>query len=265
MRQILDYLLEYDKKNIFPYGSFLASLDHPETTKHLRFTRWAKQNGAVLNKTKLVLYYKDSRGLHATTEIKESKTIIKVPLSICISYDSILSTELGATLTALEVITPNLRPYVYPLLYGLHLMAASDSFYKPWIDVLPKTMDHPLFYSEEELKRLRNSTTLLKIEHDKRQLKMLYDEVEEKFHSFTFNHSFDDFLKIYYILGSRFFTHRSGGRNSPLLAPYADMANCGDSEEANAVWDTSEDGRFFVLRARVDIPKNSPVTFACME
>eukprot|EP00826_Nyctotherus_ovalis_P008356 TRINITY_DN1215_c0_g1_i2.p1 TRINITY_DN1215_c0_g1~~TRINITY_DN1215_c0_g1_i2.p1 ORF type:complete len:141 (+),score=22.14 TRINITY_DN1215_c0_g1_i2:404-826(+) len=140
-------------------------------------------------------------------------------------------------------------------------MTASDSFYKPWVNVLPKSTEHLLFYSEEELKWLRNSTTPLKIEYDKRQLKMFYDEVKEKFPAFASSHSFGDFFKIYYILGSRFFTYRSGGRDSPLLVPYADMANCGDFEEANASWDTSEDGRFFipVSYTHLTLPTNREV------
>ena len=226
--------------------------------RHLEFIRWGKSNGAIINQTKLVLYQEDSRGLHATINIKESKAIIKIPLEMCISYEFILSTDLGKALTSLNVFTPSLRPFIYPLLYILEEQN-NDSFYKPWLDVLPKKIDHPLFYSKEECNYLKTSNALAKIELDKKTLTIFYNEIKDKFSLFTTKHSLQDFFFIYYMLGSRFFANLYEGRELPLLVPYADMANCSNPEEANASWDISENKEYFILRARIDIPKNSPV------
>jgi hypothetical protein len=151
-----------------------------------------------------------------------------------------------------------LRPFIYPLLYVLE-EKTKDSFYKPWLNVLPKKIDHPLFYSNEECNYLKSSNALAKIELDKQVLTGLYNEVKDKFPSFTAKHSLQDFFTAYYMLGSRFFAKLYEGRELPLLAPYADMVNCGNSEEANASWDISEDNKHFILRAKCNIPKNTPV------
>jgi hypothetical protein len=150
--KIAQYLKKFNKTNAYSY-------DDPEMVKHIEFIKWAKQHGCDIRSTKVVMYGKDYRGVHATKDIRMNETVIAIPIVLAISSVSMEATELGMKL--ITVFDSKWRSYIFPLLYVLGELKKTSSKIKEWLEITPKSVsDHPMFFTEEESKWLQASPTL---------------------------------------------------------------------------------------------------------
>ncbi len=129
--------------------------------KHINFIRWMKNSGAELSRTKLVVYAKDYRGLHATVPIGPFEEILSVPINLTVSSGNLEATEFGRKLMEKQTFDSKWMIYIFPLLYMLDELKNPNSEFKEWLDVMPHVAsEHPMFFTPEERKWLAGSTTL---------------------------------------------------------------------------------------------------------
>eukprot|EP00826_Nyctotherus_ovalis_P034694 TRINITY_DN2910_c0_g4_i1.p1 TRINITY_DN2910_c0_g4~~TRINITY_DN2910_c0_g4_i1.p1 ORF type:complete len:232 (+),score=55.75 TRINITY_DN2910_c0_g4_i1:135-830(+) len=152
--EVAEFLRRYDKENAFAH-------DSPEMVKHIEFIRWAKRNGCDVRKTKIVVYAKNYRGVHATKDISVNETVISVPISLAVSGLNTEITELGTKLTVAGAFDKKWRSYIFPLLHVLSELRNPSSEIKEWLAVTPSCVDdHPMFFTKEESLWLQSSPTL---------------------------------------------------------------------------------------------------------
>lgn len=152
--EVAEFIRRYDKENAFAH-------DDPEMVKHVEFIRWAKRNGCDVRKTKIVVYAKDYRGVHATKDIGANETVISIPISLAVSGLNMEITDLGTRLVAADAFDRKWRSYIFPLLYVLGELKKTASVIKEWLAVTPNSVDdHPMFFAKEESLWLQSSPTL---------------------------------------------------------------------------------------------------------
>jgi len=235
--------------------------DSEEYNKHIEFIRWMKNHKSNLYKTRIEIYEKNYRGIHATVNIEKYQEIISVPIEMAISYKTMENTELGKKLVEAKIFDAKWEVYLFPLIFVLEEHKNPNSTYRKYIDILPKTAEnHPAFYGPDELNLLKGSTLLEQLEIDKSLIKSFYDDICLKCDpTFSNRHSFSEFMSIYYILCSRFFGIAAYDSRLAFLVPYADLANTGGLENRNASWDYNEKNHSFRLYATRKIKKGEPV------
>ena len=130
-------------------------------SKHFDMIQWVKSEGGDLRRTKVVVYAPDYRGLHATVDIKPRQEILSIPISLAISSENLMTSELGRKLKPFLAFDPKWAMYIFPLIYILEELKNANSHHKQWLQILPKTAsDHPMRFSAEERKWLAGSSTL---------------------------------------------------------------------------------------------------------
>ena len=155
--EVTDFLQKFDKENAYSHT-------HPEMVKHINFVKWVKSHGSITTHTKLVVYAKDYRGLHATANIALHEDILLVPIDMTVSSTCLERTALGQKLTANHTFDSKWISYMFPLIYFLDELQNPASPIRAWIEVIPKTAsDHPMFFTEDEKKWLQSSPTLRKM------------------------------------------------------------------------------------------------------
>lgn len=122
------------------------------------FLSWLKQNDAKFESIKISHFPEYDLGLEATTPITKSSVILEVPQKLmytsqcCDVADSKKLFDTDKMLTNM----PNVA-----LAFALVVERLNkDSFWKPYLDVLPKDYSTVLYYKSNELQELRGSPSL---------------------------------------------------------------------------------------------------------
>jgi histone-lysine N-methyltransferase SETD3 len=122
-----------------------------------------------------------------------------------------------------------------------------DSFWKPYLDVLPRSFPtHPFFFDEHELLLLNGSFL--------RGLAGFQRKSQADRHAHLCQHvpgferfSFAEFVWAHFAVVSRAFSVTQDGHTSSWLVPLVDMIN--DGRPWNSQWSMLEDEQFFEVRA----------------
>ncbi len=238
-KRVADFLSKFDHDNAFPH-------DHPEMRKHIEFVHWTKLGGADLSKTRLVLYAKDYRGLHATVDIQEGEEVIAVPMELTINGAKVQETVWGKRLAGL--IGDAWKTTVFPVIEILEEIRRSNSEIKKWLDVLPSSFgENPAFFTAEEQGWLEGSDMEKEQEGCKGMVKWIYEKIGQANPDFCAKHTFAEFLEMYYIMCSRYFFFPECDPNWCYTVPYADMTNC--TVPSNAKWRFDKKGNRFTFVA----------------
>mmetsp|Transcript_1430 Transcript_1430/g.2026 ORF Transcript_1430/g.2026 Transcript_1430/m.2026 type:complete len:503 (-) Transcript_1430:138-1646(-) len=99
----------------------------------------------------------EGSGVVAKRTLKRHEPFIRIPRKLMITSTQASQSPLGQVMMKDEAFgtMPN-------LMLAVHLMFESlnpDSFYRPYLDVLPRQLPLPLFFTSEELKELKGSST----------------------------------------------------------------------------------------------------------
>eukprot|EP00250_Pteridium_aquilinum_P005644 c15711_g1_i1 orf=606-2153(-) len=200
------------------------------TDAHLQsFNAWLSQKG-VLSSSSCVRPQQcgDSQGLglfaHARP-IGQGEEVLSVPQELWMTV---------AAARAHPDIGPfceNLRPWVALVLFLLYEKARPSSPWRPYLDILPSTLDSPLFWSDEELAQLEGTQLLGSIlgyqQHVESEYSTLLAEIispnPQLFDQSLFTQ--EAFLWAFGILRSRTFPPLTG--DDLALVPLADLVNHG--------------------------------------
>ncbi|XP_017782395.1 PREDICTED: histone-lysine N-methyltransferase setd3 [Nicrophorus vespilloides] len=122
------------------------------------FKVWLKDNGAKFDGTSIAHFEGYDLGLKTEVDIVEGSLIIAIPRKIMLTLDSAMHTTL-APLLEKDAILKNM-PNVVLAMFLLVEKFKEDSFWKPYIDVLPNNYSTVLYYDYLELEELIGSPNL---------------------------------------------------------------------------------------------------------
>ncbi|KAF7280983.1 hypothetical protein GWI33_005250 [Rhynchophorus ferrugineus] len=128
----------------------------PETVKN--FTKWIQENGGELQGCSISSFAGYDVGLRVEQEIPQSSLVIAVPRKVMMSVETASNSILKDIVNKVEILKnmPNVLLAVYLLVEKF----TPNSFWKPYLDILPKSYNTVLYYSYSELEELKGSPTL---------------------------------------------------------------------------------------------------------
>jgi histone-lysine N-methyltransferase SETD3 len=194
----------------------------------------------------------------AKNNIQKDEYILKLPLKCLITLEMAKESQLGMKIinANLDLISPK---HCFLSLFLLQEKINSDSRWKNYLDVLPQTFENfPIFFTEEEKKKLLGSPFLKLIED--RQKDILHDyklivDVAPEFEKY----SLKEFSEMRMVVSSRIFGIKLNGRKTDCFAPLADMLN--HKRPRQTQWYYSDELKSFVIQAGRDINKGEEVLY----
>jgi len=185
-----------------------------------RFTKWMKDNGAKFNKIRMKYYGPDYRGVHSYKQINATETFLWVPRKLIITPQSGRETEIGK-LVHKAGIKLSWEYLIYITIFLMEQFHDENSWWKPYMDVYPKSVDSfPMFYSEEEKNLLVGSPIMDQIASEIREIREEYDRIVSAVPQFK-KFSFDEYIKNKTLVISRIFFVKIHGNNDRIMVPLA--------------------------------------------
>jgi len=182
-------------------------------------------------------------GTVARQHITPGEPYLKVPWALAISEDSIPNARNGAAFTALRA-RHQLDVGEYLLLFLLHERFSSGSFWKPYIDILPREYNIPFYWPQSILQHLKGTGMVAAVDEYLQDRKHQFSKMskvvqtEDLLKSVRAEWGWDLFLWASTVLDSR--TIWIEGRKRSFL-PMLDMVN--NQNHPSKVHRTSFDGR----------------------
>ncbi|XP_054718071.1 actin-histidine N-methyltransferase-like [Uloborus diversus] len=123
-----------------------------------KFYSWCKENGADFDAVKVKEISDKNFGLIAEKDIKENDPFLFIPRKIMMTENSASSSRLGPLISKDPVLQhmPNVQVAMHLLLEFID----TNSFWKPYINILPSSYDTILYFSLPELQELQGSPVL---------------------------------------------------------------------------------------------------------
>lgn len=221
------------------------------------FTKWLQDNGAIFPNIYLEKLSDTERGIKTNLNINENDYIIKIPFKLLITNKSkINGFEFNYEL-------PNNiwnRSNILILLSLASELKNINSFYNPYIDILPKKKDllHlPIFWSNRRIEKIKNTLLYDKINSRYNILKLTYDKLCNCIKDFDSQITFDSFIYLYSIISSRAFGITINSEKIVALVPLGDMLN--HSSNNNVTWSFDNHINCFTMIANKQIIENQSV------
>lgn len=184
---------------------------------------WLKVNGATFEKLE---FKNDGEGVgcvYATTEVEENESFATIPFKVCITED-IARKEF-----------PNLKEFSARTVSCLYLLLqkqlGENSFYWPYINILPKEVKTPLLFEEDDFKYIAN-TNLESVTKERKAALLSEFERASEYLPETMRKediTWSDFIWSYCIHSSRSFPYKlidpTSTESSEALFPLADALN----------------------------------------
>ncbi|XP_063915361.1 actin-histidine N-methyltransferase [Zophobas morio] len=136
-----------------------SSVDNRVTSAIINnFMKWCTENGAHLNGCSIQEFEGYELGIKAEVDIQQSSLVIAVPRKLMMSIENARESILKDLVQKDKILStmPNVTLAIFLLLEKFK----GDSFWKPYIEILPKTYTTVLYFSIEELEELKGSPTL---------------------------------------------------------------------------------------------------------
>mmetsp|Transcript_13974 Transcript_13974/g.20442 ORF Transcript_13974/g.20442 Transcript_13974/m.20442 type:complete len:576 (+) Transcript_13974:330-2057(+) len=230
--------------------------EHPERAKFDNLLSWLKEGGAEFPKLKLKFYSEDYRGVHAGTFIPKNDCILYVPKSHIITLEMAYQTPIGSKMkkARLNLLSPK---HCFLSSFILQETRKPDSFWKPYIEVLPEHFrSFPIFYTDEEKEWLAGSPFLDQIEEKIQDIQEDYETICNAVPEFA-EFSVPEFSKFRMAVSSRIFGMEIDGVKTDGFVPYADMLNHRRPRQTSWTFDQERQG--FIIETLEDVPRGSEV------
>ncbi|HVG57304.1 MAG TPA: SET domain-containing histone-lysine N-methyltransferase [Hyalangium sp.] len=208
--------------------------------------RWLEEGGAHVSKVHAVSLGGGERGLRALEDIAPEETLLRIPSRYVLTVEEARSSSIGRLL---EVHTLAEEERVYLAAFLLQERELGErSFWKPFLDSLPKSFPcHPFFYDERELALLQGSVAPGLVRSTREGLKAehaLLCKHVPGFERFTL----DAFVWAHFAVVTRTFSVLRSGTEVACLVPFADMIN--DGRPWDVQWEIPEGGTHFELKSK---------------
>eukprot|EP00735_Rhodelphis_limneticus_P005273 TRINITY_DN17046_c0_g1::TRINITY_DN17046_c0_g1_i1::g.20973::m.20973 TRINITY_DN17046_c0_g1::TRINITY_DN17046_c0_g1_i1::g.20973 ORF type:complete len:434 (+),score=148.97,sp/B0VX69/SETD3_CALJA/30.05/4e-46,Rubis-subs-bind/PF09273.6/2.9e-19 TRINITY_DN17046_c0_g1_i1:29-1303(+) len=134
----------------------LAFIPFIYSTSATDLGKWASENGVEMSGIEFANFDDGHLGFRATEEITGEKIVLKVPTELLITLKSAVEGKCKPLFENVESLHPT-----YAL--ALHILASdldANSPLKSWLGAIPRELDTPLFWSQEELDELKGTSAL---------------------------------------------------------------------------------------------------------
>lgn len=165
------------------------------SVRSARFVDWLQSNGAVISSKIEVCDYREAgqgRGIRATAAIDEDDLLFSIPRSMVISLEN----NTSSVADFLESKNATELSEWSKLIVAMLLSQISDA-YKPYFDLLPKSFDTLMFWSQDELDFLKGSYVVEKIGREEAE-----HEYNSNIRPLFENSNIDFSLEAYHRMGS---------------------------------------------------------------
>lgn len=189
------------------------------------FEKWLLDNGAKFPSLELKDYGDEVRGVHATADIPPDEVIMEIPLKCLITVEMGKDTAVGQKILQSNI-SLDAPKHIFLMLFMLIDRQNPNSFFKPYYDILPKTLHNmPIFWTEEELRYLQGSYLLTQIDERKLAISTDYRNICRIAPEFADVCTEEEFAWARMCVCSRNFGLVVHGLRTAALVPYADMLN----------------------------------------
>ncbi|OJH38624.1 SET domain-containing histone-lysine N-methyltransferase [Cystobacter ferrugineus] len=206
--------------------------------------RWLEEGGARFPKLQLVRLEDGERAVLAQAPISAGETVLQVPRSHMLTLELARESDIGRAIA--EGLDPD-NEDLYLASFLLQEKHREGSFWKPYIDSLPESYPQmPLFYGSDEHALLKGCFALSLLTHQAQSLQEDYMRLCQSVPGYE-RFTPGEFVWARLSVSSRLFSLKTGGFLGQTLVPLADMLN--HRRPPDVLWETSEDGEFFVMKA----------------
>lgn len=200
----------------------LLPKDHPEYVKLMAFLDWLSKGGSVADKIKIRFYTPSFRGVHARRRIRKNESFLFTPKSQIITLEMAKATPIGKKMeeAKIKLLSPK---HSFLSSYVLQEKRKPDSFWKPYLDILPNTCNNfPIFFTAEEKEWLKGSPFLDQVEEKISDMDQDYTSICDAVPEFK-QFPQVEFNTIRMLVSSRIFGICIEGVKTDALVPYAGM------------------------------------------
>lgn len=208
--------------------------------------KWLKNNETKINNDIKIKQNDNNRFLYTNKKIKKNINIFEIP------HKCIMTTEMAYNCNIVKLLNffkYNFKSSNTPLaLFLLEEKLNLNSFWKPYIDILPKTYnDFPQYYNKNELEQLKGSFIIEFIRSRNLELEDEYNEIINFLPDYENKNkiTLDDFIWAKIVVTSRGFNLKIKEKKIVCLVPLADMLN--HSKNFTTFWSFNSDKQSFIL------------------
>ncbi|XP_023947166.2 actin-histidine N-methyltransferase [Bicyclus anynana] len=123
-----------------------------------QYVNWLQEHGAKFEGVEISEFDGYELGLKATKDFAEGSLLLTVPTKVMMTEKNAAESDLGPFIDV-DPLLQNM-PNITLALFLLLEKSRSDSFWKPYIDVLPESYSTVLYFTSDELQELRPSPAL---------------------------------------------------------------------------------------------------------
>jgi len=201
----------------------------------------------------------EMRGVHARCTIPPNTVCVAVPRKCLITVEMGQATDIGQAIlnSDLDLDAPKHIFLMVFLLWDRKVNGAK-SFFKPYYDILPKTLHNmPIFWSDEELSYLDGSYLLAQIADRNDAITDDYHAICEVAPELADVATLDEFKWARMCVCSRNFGLQIDGHRTSALVPHADMLNHYRPRETK--WTFDDERQAFTITTLQTIPSGAQV------
>ncbi|KAK3716901.1 hypothetical protein QZH41_017011, partial [Actinostola sp. cb2023] len=124
------------------------------------FMSWYTQHGGVAKNVKIHKFGDEGYGLIATEDIQVEENFVTVPQKLMMTLESAKKSELelGPLIEKDHILSS--MPHAAIALYVLCEKLKEDSWWKPYLDILPSSYSTSLYFTPDDLKAVQGTSTL---------------------------------------------------------------------------------------------------------
>lgn len=232
--------------------------------------KWLVENGAKVENLRISNESNERTGIHRSLysdkTIEANEVISKIPMKLSISSKEALNHPvLGPILNQYEDLQLGRTPMAIWLLYEMNL--GESSFFYPWLRLLPKKLNLPILWTQEELSELKGTSIYDRVLKD---LDWLIEDYERVFPNTLFknhndlfkkeNYTLDSYLWAWGTIWSRNTELERGNTMTAYLLPFVDFINHNRTKSVSINLSFNE--KEFVLRADDKLEAGDQITKA---
>jgi histone-lysine N-methyltransferase SETD3 len=218
-------------------------MNSTQADKLQTFLRWIDENGSRYPKLSIVTQADGERSMLAKEDISAFQEVVRLPVRLLMTQKQAMATELGRQLQAHA---GPVNDEVYLAAFLLEEKQRGDSFWKPYIDILPESFSNvPLFFPDHERALLKGTFVSELLEYQGRTLLTEHAQLCERVPGFN-RFSSDAFLWARLAVSSRCFGLLMDGVMNRCMVPLGDMIN--HQNPPDVIWSCFGDS--FVLMAQ---------------
>ncbi|BFZ12485.1 hypothetical protein BsWGS_15524 [Bradybaena similaris] len=160
--------LELGTKDLIDYSDIHNLIDRiqkiqsvqqqPASNRHQKFPafiKWLNENGVSTSSVEIAEFDDFGYGLKAATDLMESDKFLHIPRKLMMTVDSAKESTLGPLIAEDKIL--QVMPNVTLAMHLLNEKFNKQSFWLPYIDILPSEYSTSLYWKPDDLQQLRGS------------------------------------------------------------------------------------------------------------